>query len=229
MVGDTKMSVLSLDHLGWMICDGRTLNVSDWPILFDVIGYNFGSNGSTTFKLPNGQGRVPGFINPAPTETAEIPVDASENELEPRAPGDLVGTEIHQLVVSELPVHNHGTQTAAENPVSQYELTSNSTTGITTNTNAPTVGLAQRTGANTITSSDSSPGELDLVNAAQLTLTDPGHNHTLSPRGEDVPHNNMQPTIFLGNLFIYTGRPFYGANPFQLDLPLRVGSGSNIY
>ncbi len=44
--------------------------------------------------------------------------------------------------------------------------------------------------------------------AHQHTLTIPTdtHRHILNAAGNDVPHNTMQPTLFYGNLFIYSGR-----------------------
>jgi microcystin-dependent protein len=71
------------------------------------------------------------------------------------------GEQKHVLSVNELPAHSH-----------------------TTNANAPSVGLAQRTGYNTGTTFDSSGGELDLFNAASLTI-----NNT----GEGLAHNTMPP------------------------------------
>jgi microcystin-dependent protein len=54
--------------------------------------------------------------------------------------------------------------------------------------NAPSLGLVQRTGSNTLTTSDSTAGELDLVNAASLTI-----NNT----GGGSGHNNMPPYYVL--------------------------------
>lgn len=42
-VGDTKLSLVGADHLGWLICDGRTLNISDYYWLHQVIGTTYGS------------------------------------------------------------------------------------------------------------------------------------------------------------------------------------------
>jgi microcystin-dependent protein len=41
----------------WMPCDGRTLATAAYPVLFGVIGYNFGGSGGA-FNLPNMTGRV---------------------------------------------------------------------------------------------------------------------------------------------------------------------------
>lgn len=44
---------------GWLICDGSAVSRSTYAALFGVIGTTFGSgDGSTTFALPDGRGRV---------------------------------------------------------------------------------------------------------------------------------------------------------------------------
>lgn len=44
---------------GWLICDGTIKNIADYPKLAAVLGTLYGGNGTTTFGLPNMQGRVP--------------------------------------------------------------------------------------------------------------------------------------------------------------------------
>lgn len=188
--GDVKMSFVGIDHLGWLICNGRSLSKSEYGILFNVIGYTFGGSGDS-FNLPDVSGVVPGIVGPT------HPV------------GTQVGSETHTLTIAEMPAHNHGGTTGS------------STTGITANDTPPSSGLAQRTGANTLTTTDSSPGELDLVNAGDLILTDPGHTHTIASQGGGQAHNNMQPTYFIGNMFIYSGDPPAGTWPYTIP----VGGG----
>lgn len=44
---------------GWMLCIGQSLNISDYPELYNVIGLAFGGEeGGTTFNLPNLKGKV---------------------------------------------------------------------------------------------------------------------------------------------------------------------------
>jgi microcystin-dependent protein len=45
--------------VGWALCDGQTLSISQYAALFALLGTTFGGNGTTTFNLPNLQGRVP--------------------------------------------------------------------------------------------------------------------------------------------------------------------------
>ncbi len=39
------------DLQGWLLCDGRSLSQREYPELFQVIGYKYGSNGDL-FRLP---------------------------------------------------------------------------------------------------------------------------------------------------------------------------------
>ena len=41
---------------GYLLADGQTLNISDYPTLFATIGTTYGGNGTTTFMLPNLEG-----------------------------------------------------------------------------------------------------------------------------------------------------------------------------
>ena len=38
---------------GWLPCDGRSLSIADYQILFSLIGTEFGGDGRTAFNLPN--------------------------------------------------------------------------------------------------------------------------------------------------------------------------------
>jgi hypothetical protein len=47
-----------------------------------------------------------------------------------------------------------------------------------------------------------------------MTLINGVHAHTLNPAGLDQYHNNIQPTIGMGNMFIYSGLPQHGSYPY---------------
>jgi microcystin-dependent protein len=44
---------ISRDYPGWLECDGRTLNISEYRALYSVIGTTYGGDGVTTFRLPD--------------------------------------------------------------------------------------------------------------------------------------------------------------------------------
>jgi len=199
MAGDTKTSVLDLDHLGWLKCDGRSLSKTDFQFLFDVIGYSFGGSGSN-FSLPDPRGCVPGFVG------SNAGVYTGPTGPTNRLLGQVVGEEAHTLTIPEMPSHGHtGT-------------TSNALTGITLSgnviNNIPT--------GSSSTSYYAGAGSVDVTSGSTtntVTLNDPTHNHnfTTTNTGGSQYHNNMQPTIFVGSLFMYSGKPFYGATPFSYN------------
>ena len=57
-IGDIKSSVLSANHGDWLLCNGQAVSRTDYAVLFDLIGTNFGiGDGSTTFNVPDYQGK----------------------------------------------------------------------------------------------------------------------------------------------------------------------------
>lgn len=52
-VGGIVLFPYSFEPVGWMLCDGRVLNIASYQALFSLIGATYGGNGQTTFALPN--------------------------------------------------------------------------------------------------------------------------------------------------------------------------------
>jgi microcystin-dependent protein len=44
---------------GWLLCDGRQLQIQQNSALFSLIGINFGGDGRTYFNIPNLTGYAP--------------------------------------------------------------------------------------------------------------------------------------------------------------------------
>ena len=227
-VGDTKMSVAGVDHLGWLLCDGRTLNVNDFYSLFSMIQYSFGGSG-TQFMLPNPAGRVAGVVGQAR-------INDVSGALHPL--GDSPGEEEHQLTLSEMAKHDHYTGnentgdvnpiTGAQNTHEIYTYMSKTGHVLTdpghghTATTDRTVDATESESVSNIIGGASVSGEGDtLINVAiqnrttGITLNNPDHQHQLllPSTGSDTPHNTMQPTLFMGNMFIYSGKTNTGTFP----------------
>ncbi len=81
---------------GYLLCDGRAVSRTTYSELFKVIGTTYGSgDGSTTFNIPNLQGKVPVGKNSGTFNTL----------------GKTGGEEGHTLTTAEIPAHTHGTKT----------------------------------------------------------------------------------------------------------------------
>lgn len=201
-VGDQKFSAVGIDHLGWLICDGRLLNVKDWLLLFDVIGYQFGGSGAQ-FRLPDPAGRVPGIAG-------------SGTGLTTRAIGDSVGEETHVLTIAEMPSHNHGTN--ASDSVVGNNLTGLAGSHTHTITDPGHFHSGTANQASTATnglSNNTNNGGNTGTSTTGITVDAVGdHQHSIATQGGDDPHNNMQPTLFMGNMFIYSGKVNYGNYPY---------------
>lgn len=127
------------------------------------------------FNLPDFRGRVAGVIGTGANLTT-------------RSLGDIVGSETHTLTSNEIPPHTH-----------------NGTTDPTTATlnNATNIVRANGSGDNIdVAGSGGISSGNDVSN-----ITENSHTHTLttSSVGGGQPHNNMQPTLFAGNMFIFSG------------------------
>lgn len=221
-VGDTKMSVIPNDHLGWLKCDGRFMSKDEFYLLFRVIGYSFtASPGGDTFQLPNAAGRVPGVIGTG--------TDANLSTFS-IALGDSIGEYNHTLTIAEMPSHNHGVAGGGQGPTNNltnvegaHSHTINDPGHIHTQTtinddfnNSGNYSDLQRP---SYPNSDTSgtvtwTGTINNATTGISINTNGAHAHTLNPAGGSNAHNNIQPTIGLGNMFIYSGRTFYPLNGF---------------
>ena len=59
LIGTIKLFAGNFAPHGWLICDGRLLNITQNAALFSIIGTTYGGDGRTTFALPDLRGRVP--------------------------------------------------------------------------------------------------------------------------------------------------------------------------
>lgn len=201
VVGDYKWSARTSDFFGWLVCDGRSLSRTDYSDLFDVIGTSFGSDNATTFRLPDLRGRTPCAIGQG-------------SGLTNRTIGTYVGAETHTLSSNEIPGHTH-TGTTQSNGSHDHG-------GATGSNGAHThsFAMAKDDGnsshsfgqypagdaskeSNTYYVSTESAGTHSHTIASDGTHT---HTFTTDSTGGGQAHNNMQPSVFIGNMFIYSGK-----------------------
>jgi microcystin-dependent protein len=221
--GDTKMSFVNVDHLGWLLCDGREMDIVADNLLFQVIGYSFGHGSGTKFKLPNPAGRVMGTVG-------TVTDDAVRSRT--YAKGQSVGELDHKLTIGEMPAHNHNDATASPgaNTIDDgiTSVQADHIHSITDETHQHTYTAPSGSGSTSSYSGIGSIGVITGTNSSALTtpaltgITETNlagaHSHTISSNGNNEYHNNIQPTLFYGNTFIYCGVPMRGEFPFKTGL-----------
>jgi microcystin-dependent protein len=92
-VGEIRLFGGNFAPAGWMTCDGQLLAISQYDVLFQLIGTTYGGDGVTTFALPNLAARVP--IHQGSNGTTNYNV------------GDNGGVTSVTLTLNQIPVHTH--------------------------------------------------------------------------------------------------------------------------
>lgn len=193
-VGDIKYSAVSTDHMGWLICDGRTVTVADFRFLFDTIGYSFGGS-NDTFVLPNPAGKVAAAVGTG----TDINMSTSTFVL-----GSTFGEYMHTLTIPEMPSHNHGVGYADQGP------SSINTSNAGSHNHGGSTGAAgfQASGENVFGGIGATVADEQGTHTHTIS-TDGAHTHVMNPAGGSNTHNNVQPTLVMGNMFIYSGRRIF--------------------
>jgi len=93
-IGEIRMFGGNFAPIGWALCDGQTLSISQYEALFSLIGTTYGGNGQSNFMLPNLQSRIP--IHEGTGGGASYVI------------GQMAGTETVTLISQQIPSHNHG-------------------------------------------------------------------------------------------------------------------------
>lgn len=93
-LGEIRMVAFDYAPYGWALCAGQTIAISQNQALFSLLGTVYGGNGTTTFQLPNMQGRSPvGVGQGLGLSTIVI--------------GEQAGTENATLTTQNMPMHTH--------------------------------------------------------------------------------------------------------------------------
>src|SRR5215471_12801044 len=100
-VGEIRIFAGNFAPVGWMLCQGQTLPISEYETLFNLIGTTYGGDGQSTFNLPDLQGRLP----------IHMGTNAGTNF----GLGEAAGTESVTLTQSQLPIHNHSLTASVNN------------------------------------------------------------------------------------------------------------------
>ena len=93
-VGEIIMMAGPIVPNGWIPCDGRLLPITQYSVLFNLIGTTFGGDGQSNFAVPDLRGRVPLGIGQGPG-------------LSNYAMGQNGGVESVALTLAQMPAHSH--------------------------------------------------------------------------------------------------------------------------
>jgi microcystin-dependent protein len=93
-IGQIQPFAFNFAPLNWSTCSGQILGIAQNTALFSLIGTTYGGNGTTTFQLPDLQGRVMIHQGTGPG-------------LPPFVIGELAGNTQQTLLLGNMPAHNH--------------------------------------------------------------------------------------------------------------------------
>jgi microcystin-dependent protein len=93
-IGDIRLFAGNYAPEGWMLCNGALLSISQFDIVFSVIGTTYGGDGVTSFALPDLRGRLPVGQGDGPGLTS-------------RVLGQSFGSETVTLLATQIPAHSH--------------------------------------------------------------------------------------------------------------------------
>lgn len=165
----------------WLFCQGQAVSRSTYAGLFSVVGTAYGAgDGSTTFNLPNLQGRIP------------VGRDAGQTEFD--VLGETGGAKTHTLVVGEMPSHGHSVAVQDNGSDLVTRLASFVNGGFA----AGTVSTAFSPTALVMTGTPF--GQYTNAGMAQDWIDSHGHGVTQSNAGGDGAHNNLQPYVVVNYL-----------------------------
>jgi microcystin-dependent protein len=102
-VGEIRIFAGNFAPLDWAFCNGALIPISQFDVLFNLIGTTYGGDGQSTFALPNLQSRVPIHMGTGSSGTTYLI-------------GQQAGVENVTLLVGQMPSHNHVLASAGGTP-----------------------------------------------------------------------------------------------------------------
>ena len=93
-LGEIRCFGFNFAPVGWAMCNGQLLPISQDTALFSLLGTTYGGNGTSNFALPNLQGQIPMHWG-------------NGTGLSPTVIGEAQGTSTVTVTSSALPQHTH--------------------------------------------------------------------------------------------------------------------------
>jgi len=93
-VGEIRIFPGNYAPENWLFCQGQLLPISEYEVLYSLLGTTYGGDGQTSFALPDLRSRVVVGLGPLPGgATYQM--------------GQLLGTETSTLSPAQVPAHGH--------------------------------------------------------------------------------------------------------------------------
>lgn len=102
VIGYVTMFAGNFAPKSWSFCNGQIINIASNTALFSIVGTTYGGNGTTTFALPNLQGRAIVGVGTGPG-------------LSSYSLGQMGGTSSVTLTTLNMPAHVHPVAVTAQN------------------------------------------------------------------------------------------------------------------
>ena len=93
-LGEIRIFGGNFAPVGWALCNGALLQISQNTALFSILGTTYGGDGVRTFALPDLRGRVVVGFGQGPGLSAY-------------AQGQIGGAESQTLTTAQMPLHSH--------------------------------------------------------------------------------------------------------------------------
>jgi microcystin-dependent protein len=103
-LGEVRIVSFGYAPKGWAQCNGQVLPVAQHQALSTLLKNTYGGNGTSTFALPDLQGRAVVHVNDA------------------HVLGQKAGAQTHTLTTSEVPTHTHRVNVDASAPSSNVAV-----------------------------------------------------------------------------------------------------------
>lgn len=219
-IGDIKYSLQTNNHSGWLLCDGRTLFKNDHSDLYNFLSNTIYRINDNVFKLPDCRGRILANIsinnnNIFGTTKGYKNVTLNNENIPNHTHNGYTKIDgVHSHGMTDLcNSHNHNGSTADSN-IHGHVIDPNTYYNVNTDDNFGTANLGSSHGkyddyVNPNVESYNGPHIHNIANDGLHNHGinyDADHNHSFTTdfSGNSESHNNMQPTIYIGNIFIYS-------------------------
>ena len=181
-LGEIRLFAGNFAPVGWSICNGNLVNISENEALYSLIGTTYGGDGITTFALPDLRQRI---------ACGQGPLAAGSTYVM----GESAGVSEVTLISTQIPAHTHNLQATTD----------------TATSGEPTDSFLANTNGNTSAAPPPTPyPDVKLYTNLPLPSGPTAPNVTLDPTaltvtGGTQPHDNMMPYVTLNYIIALQG------------------------